>query len=186
MLLRQLSDPIFNQSKDAVVPQTASGSDAKFADVSHLQSTDAEAMLGEACGDDQHKQLDIAAQSFSDASWLFENSSQESGLQFSEHHCSCGAGLQCASPVKKPRQKACKGQRARYRKLVDQLFQQIRDDPSGIDFDKMQLPPAVAENAWLKNKLMIRLMQEQSRVLKTTSTATHEGLAGMHASEREV
>ena len=65
--------------------------------------------------------------------------------------------------------KPCKGMRARYRKLVDRLLQQVRRDPGGVAYDEIQaqLPPSVADNEWLKNKLIGRLRQEQARLLQS-------------------
>lgn len=146
MFQRQVSAPIFYLSKDALVPQIENASGAKYAYPDNLQSTDAKTMLGEPCGDDHRKQLGMVVQSFSDISWYDSES----------------VGMQHASQRKS---KPCKGMRTRYRKLVDRLLQQIREDPRSIDFDKLDLPPSMAGNEWLKSKLLTRLMKEKSRLL---------------------
>merc|ERR1719362_342511 len=65
----------------------------------------------------------------------------------------------------------CKAQRARYRKLVESLIQQIKEDPLGVDVSTLQsgFPLWVAENAWLKAKLTNRLVQEQRRLTTVCS-----------------
>jgi len=66
-----------------------------------------------------------------------------------------------------------KGQRARYRKLVARLTEQIRENPCDIDISKMlaTVPPSVAANEWLKRKLAHRLLCEQSQAMRLLSNA---------------
>jgi len=70
---------------------------------------------------------------------------------------------------KQPKSNPCKGMRARYRKLVERLLQQVRLDPCGVAYEEIQaqLPPSVVKNEWLKSKLLSRLRQEQARLLQT-------------------
>jgi len=80
-----------------------------------------------------------------------------------------GTDIQGSITSKQPKSKPCKGMRARYRKLVERLLQQVRRDPCGVAYDEIQaqLPPSVAKSEWLKNKLISRLRQEQARLLQT-------------------
>jgi len=78
----------------------------------------------------------------------------------------------------------CKGQRDRYRKLVERLFQQIRRNPCGVSYDEIQcqLPPSVAGEEWRKNKLIRRLQKEQARLVQSEAAVRkddHEPAPGL-------
>jgi len=96
--------------------------------------------------------------------WSCEGSTQQLGLTRQES----------GSSLTRPK-KACKGQRDRYRKLVMRLTDQVRENPRAIDIDKMlaTVPPSVASNGWLKNKLATRLVREKYLAMQLPSDTQH-------------
>eukprot|EP00419_Tripos_fusus_P054451 CAMPEP_0172809012 /NCGR_PEP_ID=MMETSP1075-20121228/8007_1 /TAXON_ID=2916 /ORGANISM="Ceratium fusus, Strain PA161109" /LENGTH=274 /DNA_ID=CAMNT_0013648207 /DNA_START=26 /DNA_END=850 /DNA_ORIENTATION=+ len=96
-----------------------------------------------------------------------EGSTQQLGLTMQE------SGSSLNRRRKPGPKKTCKGQRTRYRKLVMRLFEQVRENPRAVDISEMlaTVPPSVASNEWLKNKLTLRLVQEQARAMHLPSDA---------------
>jgi len=66
---------------------------------------------------------------------------------------------QKGSVSKHPQKRPCKGQRERYRKLVQRSIDQIKDDPFNCDLAliEAQLPESVASRDMLRRKFMSRM-----------------------------
>merc|ERR1719323_2853015 len=75
----------------------------------------------------------------------------------------------CHFPHKRGRRKnklrPCKGKRDRYRKLLSRLTSQIECDPFSFKMDSIELPPSIASNETVKNKLMSKMqaLMEQAQ-----------------------
>lgn len=61
-------------------------------------------------------------------------------------------------------QRPCKGKRDRYRKLVLRIQQAIDEDPEGFDLEATELPPSIASNKKLKQKLQKRVQAYTSNI----------------------
>jgi hypothetical protein len=187
MFYRQASDPSFNKSRHMTALSVARTLNSQPVDQVSQQQMYGESTPGEPCGDSQsqsHQQIMAAWGSSSNS--LYDRSGNDeashcqskfgtegcSGLQLTEDDAPLVANEQNVAPT---RNNACKGQRARYRKLAERLFQQIREDPVGVDINGMQskLPPSVAANEWLKNKRINRLVQEKARLLQSSPVASN-------------
>jgi len=57
-------------------------------------------------------------------------------------------------PTKKKRSRFCKAKRDHYRRLVEQLVQVARENPSGFSLDAVRLPKSIACSEEAKDKLL--------------------------------